>query len=63
MGKDNILFHSIIFPATLKATGTDWNLTSKISATEYLMYEGGKFSKSQNIGVFGDDCEKAGLHS
>ena len=56
MGKDNILFHSIICPASLLATDSRWNLPSKISATEYLLYEGGKFSKSQNMGVFGDDC-------
>lgn len=63
MGKDNILFHSIICPATLKATNQHYNLPSKISATQYLMYQGGKFSKSQNIGVFGDDCEQTGLSS
>ena len=63
MGKDNILFHSIICPASLLATNSFWNLPSKISATEYLMYEGGKFSKSQNMGVFGDDCQKTGLSS
>lgn len=27
------------------------------------MYEGGKFSKSNNIGVFGDDCQKTGIKS
>lgn len=27
------------------------------------MYEGGKFSKSNNIGVFGDDCKNTGIKS
>jgi methionyl-tRNA synthetase len=61
MGKDNILFHSILFPSTListslKSNKTDYNLVNKLCVTEYLRYEGGKFSKSQNRGVFGNDC-------
>lgn len=63
MGKDNVLFHSIICPASLTGTGKDWILPSRISATEFLNYEGGKFSKSHNIGVFGDECEITGLSS
>lgn len=56
MGKDNVLFHSIMFPWTLLGTKKQWNLPSQLSVTEYLLYEGGKFSKSHNMGVFGDEC-------
>lgn len=61
MGKDNILFHSIINPATLIATGQPWMRPTHLSVTEYLKYEGGKFSKSHNIGVFGDQCQETGI--
>jgi methionyl-tRNA synthetase len=55
MAKDNIQFHSIIFPGTLMATKNDYTLVSRISSTEYLQYGNKKFSKSKNIGVFGDN--------
>jgi methionyl-tRNA synthetase len=57
MGKDNILFHSIINPATLLATKQQWIKPKHMSVTEYLRYEGGKFSKSHGVGVFGDQCQ------
>jgi methionyl-tRNA synthetase len=63
MGKDNILFHSIIFPASLKSTGQQWLRPKVLSVTEYLKYEGGKFSKSNNFGVFGDQCKDTGIDS
>ena len=52
MGKDNVPFHTIIFPATLLGTGQPWTMMRNISVTEYLNYEGGKFSKSRGIGAF-----------
>lgn len=61
MGKDNIPFHSILFPGTLMATKDKYTLVHHINSTEYLNYEGGKFSKSKNIGVFGDDAVKSGI--
>ena len=51
MGKDNVPFHTIIFPATLLGTGQPWTMMRNISVTEYLNYEGGKFSKSRGIGA------------
>jgi tRNA synthetases class I (M) len=36
-------------------------MMKKISVTEYLNYEGGKFSKSRGTGVFGDDAEATGI--
>ena len=61
MGKDNILFHSIISPASLIATAHPWLRPTQIAATEYLRYEGGKFSKSDNLGVFGDQCQDTSI--
>ena len=61
MGKDNIPFHSIILPSLLLATGQPWNLVHRLSVTEYLQYQGGKFSKSKGIGVFGDDAKNSGI--
>ncbi len=54
MGKDNISFHTLTFPAMLMASGQPYILPSTISATHYLMYCGQKFSKSRNVGIFGD---------
>jgi methionyl-tRNA synthetase len=61
MGKDNVPFHTIIFPSTLIGTRDKYTMLYHISTTEYLNYEDGKFSKSRNIGVFGDDAIKLGL--
>lgn len=54
-GKDNIPFHSIFFPATILGSGLPYPLINKICSTEYLLYEGQKFSKSEGIGIFGTD--------
>ncbi|MDO8642085.1 MAG: methionine--tRNA ligase [Candidatus Woesearchaeota archaeon] len=61
MAKDNIPFHTILFPGSLIGTGDDWNLLHHISSTEYLNYEDGKFSKSSGSGVFGDDAMSTGV--
>ena len=61
MGKDNIPFHTVIFPSSLIGTGENWTLLKNISSTEYLNYEDGKFSKSKGIGVFGDDAIETGI--
>ena len=42
MGKDNIPFHTVLFPATLLATHDDFNLVHHVNTTEYLNYEDGK---------------------
>ncbi|MCL2149294.1 MAG: methionine--tRNA ligase, partial [Methanomassiliicoccaceae archaeon] len=46
IGKDNIPFHSIIWPAILMGAG-DLNLPYDIPANEYLTFKGGKLSKSR----------------
>lgn len=57
IGKDNIPFHTVIFPSTLLATGDDWTMLHHMSSSEYLNYEGGKFSKSLGVGIFGNDVQ------
>ncbi|MBU0533073.1 methionine--tRNA ligase [Candidatus Micrarchaeota archaeon] len=63
MGKDNVPFHTVIFPSTLIGTKQPWTLLHHISTTEFLNYEDGKFSKSRHVGVFGDDAMKSGIPS
>lgn len=63
MGKDNCPFHSVIFPSTLIGTRENWTLVNKISCTEYLNYEGDKFSKSRGKGVFGDNAKDTNIPS
>ncbi|MCS7107935.1 MAG: methionine--tRNA ligase [Sulfolobales archaeon] len=56
IGKDNIPFHAIILPAMLLASGEGYNLPTLISSTEYLMFEGQKFSKSRRVGIWIDEA-------
>ncbi len=63
MGKDNIPFHTVIFPASLLGTGDNWTLLKTISSTEYLNYEDSKFSKSRGTGVFGDQAKGTGIEA
>lgn len=61
MGKDNVPFHSVVFPASLIGTKEKWTKVHHLSTTEYLQYEGGKFSKSRGIGVFGNNAKATGI--
>ncbi len=61
MAKDNIPFHSVIFPATQIASGDKWTMCHHLASTEYLNYEDSKFSKSRNVGVFGSDVINSGI--
>ncbi len=54
LGKDNIVFHSIIFPSMLKSMG-DFILPENVPANEFLNLEGDKFSTSKNWAVWLDD--------
>lgn len=58
MGKDNVPFHSISFPATLLGTGEPWTMVDYLKGMSYLTYEGGKFSKSEKRGIFAEDAVK-----
>lgn len=51
IGKDNIVFHCIIFPAILKAMG-DYTLPTNVPANEFLNLEGDKISTSRNWAVW-----------
>ena len=51
IGKDNIVFHCIIFPAMLKADG-DYILPENVPANEFLNLEGNKLSTSKNWAVW-----------
>ena len=51
IGKDNIVFHCIIFPCILKAAG-DYILPENVPANEFLNLEGNKISTSKNWAVW-----------
>lgn len=56
MGKDNVPFHSISFPATLLGTKENWTKVDYLKGMSYLTFEGGKFSKSEQRGIFAEDA-------
>ncbi|UGQ17376.1 methionine--tRNA ligase [Borrelia sp. RT1S] len=61
IGKDNILFHTVVFPAVELASKENWTMLNKISSSEYLNYENLKFSKSEGTGIFGNDAIVTGI--
>ncbi len=56
IGKDNIPFHAVILPAMLIASGEPYPLPYSIPSTEYILYEGEKFSKSRRVGLWIDEA-------
>lgn len=56
MGKDNVPFHTLSFPATILGSGEPWKLVDYIKSFNYLNYDGGQFSTSQGRGVFMDQA-------
>ncbi|MDE3240786.1 MAG: methionine--tRNA ligase [Paracoccaceae bacterium] len=60
MGKDNVPFHTLSFPATIiganRAGDAQWKLVDYIKSFNYLNYDGGQFSTSQGRGVFMDQA-------
>ena len=65
IGKDNIIFHLIIFPIFLlsynkdKSNGEKLILPYNVSSTEWLMFENEKFSKSRGVGIWIDEALEA----
>ena len=57
IGKDNIVFHCVIFPIILKCLD-DFNLPNNVVANEFLNIEGNKISTSKNWAVWLDDYLK-----
>jgi methionyl-tRNA synthetase len=56
MGKDNVPFHTLSFPATILGSGEPWKLVDHLKSFNFLNYEGGQFSTSQGRGVFMDQA-------
>ncbi|WP_405725996.1 methionine--tRNA ligase [Streptomyces sp. NBC_01537] len=54
MAKDNVPFHTVMFPATLLGTRDKWKKVDYVKAFNWLNYYGGKFSTSQRRGIFTD---------
>jgi methionyl-tRNA synthetase len=54
MGKDNVAFHTVSFPATILGSGEPWKTVDLLKAFNWLNWYGGKFSTSQGRGVFMD---------
>ncbi|GAA0204832.1 methionyl-tRNA synthetase [Brevundimonas nasdae] len=56
MGKDNVAFHSVSFPATILGSKEPWKTVDQIKAFNWLNWYGGKFSTSMKRGVFMDQA-------
>lgn len=56
MGKDNVPFHTLSFPATIMGSNEPWKLVDYIKSFNFLNYDGGQFSTSRRRGVFMDQA-------
>jgi methionyl-tRNA synthetase len=56
MGKDNVPFHTLSFPATILGSGEPWKLVDYLKSFNYLNYDGGQFSTSAGRGIFMDQA-------
>ena len=54
MGKDNVAFHTVSFPATILGSREPWKMVDMLKAFNWLNWYGGKFSTSKGRGVFMD---------
>ncbi|NBB16217.1 methionine--tRNA ligase [Caulobacter sp. SLTY] len=54
MGKDNVAFHTVSFPATILGSEEPWKTVDRLKAFNWLNWYGGKFSTSEKRGVFMD---------
>lgn len=61
MGKDNVPFHTVVFPASEIGTRDTYTKLHHVNTTEYLQYENGKFSKSRGVGVFGNNAKDTNI--
>ncbi|MDR1206931.1 MAG: methionine--tRNA ligase [Rickettsiales bacterium] len=52
MGKDNIVFHSIMFPSMELAVNDNWKMVDLLKGNNFLNFEGAKISKSTGNGIF-----------
>ena len=58
MGKDNVPFHTVTWPSTMKGANDGFVLAHMVKGFEWLNYEGGKFSTSLKRGIFTDQALK-----
>jgi methionyl-tRNA synthetase len=58
MGKDNVAFHTVSFPATIIGAGEPFKLVDRLKAFNWVTWYGGKFSTSQQRGIFMDQALK-----
>ncbi len=56
MGKDNVAFHTVSFPATVLGSGEKWKTVDRLKAFNWVTWYGGKFSTSEKRGVFMDQA-------
>jgi methionyl-tRNA synthetase len=56
MGKDNVPFHTLSFPATIIGSGEPWKRVDYLKSFNFLNYDGGQFSTSRGRGVFMDQA-------
>ncbi|WP_411818018.1 methionine--tRNA ligase [Hyphococcus sp. DH-69] len=56
MGKDNVAFHTVSFPATILGSQEPWKTVDALKSLNWLTWYGGKFSTSQNRGIFMDQA-------
>jgi len=56
MGKDNVAFHTVSFPATILGSGEPWKMVDVLKAFNWFNWYGDKFSTSQKRGVFMDQA-------
>ncbi|MBD5388722.1 methionine--tRNA ligase [bacterium] len=56
MGKDNVKFHAVFFPEQQLAVDDGWKTVDMLKSMNFLNFEGEKFSKSDNRGIFLDEA-------
>jgi len=56
MGKDNVKFHSVFFPEQQLAMNDNWKTVDMLKSMNFLNFDGGKFSKSEQRGIFLDQA-------
>ena len=56
MGKDNVAFHTVSFPVTLLGSEEPWKTVDTLKSLNWLTWYGGKFSTSENRGIFMDQA-------
>ncbi len=56
MGKDNVAFHTVSFPCTILGSEEPWKTVDALKSLNWLTWYGGKFSTSQNRGIFMDQA-------